>query len=59
MPAPMKPHDVVNRAVRQGTSVGRFRISRADGLRIRELEKKDPALALAELLRILRGRTGK
>ena len=54
---PAKPHDVVNQAVRSGCATATFKISRADGLRIRELEKTDPQAALGELLRVLRGKS--
>jgi hypothetical protein len=53
----LKTVDVVNNAVRGQVSVGHFKISREDGLRIKGLERQDPALALAELLRVLRVRT--
>jgi hypothetical protein len=52
---PTKPHDIVNQAVRSGCATATFKISRADGLRIKQLEKTDPQAALTELLRILRG----
>ena len=52
-----KPVDLVNGALRGQVAVGRFTISRADGQRIQALERRDPALALAELLRVLRIRT--
>lgn len=53
----VKPVDLVNGALRGQTPVGRFKISREDGLRIKELERTDPDAALAELLRVLRIRT--
>lgn len=54
---PAKPVDLVNGALRGQVAVGRYRISREDGQRIKELERQDPALALAELLRVLRIKT--
>jgi hypothetical protein len=54
MPRPLKPVDLINDAARKGAAVARFKIDRADGLRIKKLEQRDPQAALAELLRILR-----
>ena len=45
-----------NDAARKGVSTARFRISKQDGERIREIERTNPDLALAELLRMLRAR---
>lgn len=50
-----RPVDVVNQGIKTGVAVARFRISREDGKRIQKLERKNPELALAEVLRILRG----
>ena len=53
-PKPARPVDVINSALRTHVSVGRFRISREQADHIRELEKRDPNLALAQLLLYLR-----
>jgi hypothetical protein len=52
---PLRPVDVANQAIKAGVGVQRYRISREDGERIKKLERTNPELALAELLRILRG----
>ena len=54
---PARPVDTINQAVKAGVSVQRYRISREEGQRIQALEKKDPNLALMELLRVLRIRS--
>jgi hypothetical protein len=50
---PLRPVDVANEAIKAGVGVQRYRISREDGERIKKLERKNPELALGELLRIL------
>jgi hypothetical protein len=50
-----RPVDVVNQGIKTGVAVQRYRISREDGKRIQKLEHKNPELALADVLRILRG----
>jgi hypothetical protein len=52
-----RPVDVINQGLKAGVGVQRYRISREDGQRIQALEKKDPNLALMELLRVLRVRS--
>ena len=47
--------DVVNQGFKAGVAVQRYKISREDGERIKKLERKNPELALAELLRVLKG----
>lgn len=58
MPKPARPHDVINDAARKGVSIGRFKISKADGRKILELEKtQGHDAAVAELLRVLPAKT--
>jgi len=45
---------VINDAARKGVSIGRFRISKAQGEKIKRLEAKSHDLALAALSRMLR-----
>jgi hypothetical protein len=49
MPKPMRPHDVVNAAAKQGVGMARFRISREAGAEIKRIEREqghDAALRL-------------
>ncbi len=55
MPKPLKAYDVIRGAVKDGVSFARFRISKQDGERIREIERQHGRdQALAELLSVLR-----
>jgi hypothetical protein len=55
LPRPLKPYDVIRKAVKDGVSVARFKISGANGQKIEDLERTQRRdAALAALRRLLR-----
>lgn len=55
MPKPARPVDVINSAVRGGTGIGRFRISKEQAAELRKAEERGgQAEGLKVLLTILR-----
>ncbi len=53
MPAPMRLTDIRTSAIKQGVSCNRFKISKADGERIRAAERSSPEEGLRLVLQLL------
>lgn len=55
MPRPLKAYDVIRGAAKDGVSVARFKITQADGQKIKDVERtQGHDAALTALLRLLR-----